>query len=65
MISMARQRKRRTSSIANALTRAVVGGKKIETYENEKGTIDIWIVGEYVGWLDKDLVESILSRDDF
>ena len=60
---MARKRKRRTSSIANALTRAIVHGKKIETSENERGKIDIWIAGEYTGWLDKETTEQIMSRD--
>lgn len=62
-MSHSRKRKIRTSSIANALTRAVVRGKKIETFEKADGKVDIWISGEYTGWLHKDLAEDILGRE--
>lgn len=62
-MSRSRKRKIRTSSIANALTRAVVRGKKIDTFEKENGKVDIWISGEYTGWLYKDLAQDILGRD--
>ncbi|TFH40626.1 MAG: hypothetical protein E4H01_16255 [Lysobacterales bacterium] len=56
-------RKVRTSAIANQLTRAVVSRKKIEVTENDRGKIDIWVAGQYIGWLEKDMAEEILSRD--
>ena len=59
-----RRDKRRTSSIANALTRAIVRGKRIEASENDRGEIDIWISGEYSGCLERELAEEILGRDE-
>ena len=56
-------RKKRTGAVANQLTRAVVRGKKNDTAENERGTIDIWVNGEYLGWLEKDMAEDIMGRD--
>ncbi len=56
-------RKKRTGAVANQLTRAVVLGKKIDTTENERGKIDIWVNGEYLGWLEKDMAEDIMGRD--
>lgn len=56
-------RKIRTSAIAGQLTRAIVAGKKIQTSENERGKIDIWIAGDYIGWLEKEMAEDVLGRD--
>lgn len=52
-----------TGAVANQLTRAVIAGKRIEVVKNEKGTVDVWVAGEYLGWVEKDLAEEILSRD--
>jgi hypothetical protein len=41
----------------------VIAGKRIEVVKNEKGTVDVWVAGEYLGWVEKDLAEEILSRD--
>jgi len=56
-------RKKRAGAIANQLTRAIVLGKKIDTAENERGNIDVWVNGEYLGWLEKDMAEEIMGRD--
>jgi len=56
-------RKVRTGAIANQLTRAVVAGKKIDSAENDRGKIDIWVNSEYLGWLEKSMADDILSRD--
>ena len=56
-------RKKRSGAVANQLTRAIVSKKKIEASENERGKIDIWVAGQYIGWLEKDMAEEILGRD--
>ena len=56
-------RKVRSGAIANQVTRAIVAGKKIDTAENDRGKIDIWVNGEYLGWLEKEMAEDVLGRD--
>lgn len=53
----------RSDAIANQLTRAVVAGKSIEAAKNDRGKIDIWVSGQYLGCLERDIAEDILSRD--
>jgi len=56
-------RKVRSGAIANQLTRALVAGKKIDVVEDERGKIGIWVSGNYLGWLEKDIADDILNRD--
>ncbi len=58
---MARKRSKRTSEIAQRLTRAVGSGSGIRVEKSEAERVKLWVNGTYIGWLPAEQAQNILG----